>query len=280
MSSEWSAPVLGAGGLTVGYGDRTVIEGLDVEIPPRSFTVIIGPNACGKSTLLRTLARLLRPAAGAVTLDGTDLRTLPSKQVARTVGLLPQSSTAPEGITVTDLVRRGRFPHQGFLKQWSAEDEAAVRAALAATQTEELATRGVDQLSGGQRQRVWVALVLAQRTPILLLDEPTTFLDIAHQLELLNLFDRLHQEGRTLVAVLHDINQAARYATHLIAMRDGRIVASGPPEQVVTEACIEEIFGLQCRVVPDPETHTPMVIPLAHRRAALQPTTPTREGHS
>ena len=261
--SELDRPNLSARSLCVGYGQRRIITDLNTLIPPSSFTVILGPNGCGKSTLLRTFARLLRPQSGTVLLDGTDLFTIPSRSVARTIGLLPQTSTAPEGITVIDLVRRGRYPHRTLLKQWSPEDEAAVRQALIATRTLEFSQRRVDELSGGQRQRVWIALVLAQETPIVLLDEPTTYLDISHQIELLELCVALNQQGRTLVAVLHDINQAARYATHIIAMREGSILASGTTREVVTEARIEEVFGVRSRIIDDPETGTPLVVPLA-----------------
>lgn len=256
---------------SLGYRDAEVIRGLDVQIPPGSFTVIVGSNGCGKSTLLRGLARLLAPTSGQVLLDGGDIRSKPSRVVARDIALLPQSSVAPEGITVIDLVSRGRYPHQGFLRQWSHRDELAVRAALAATRTEAWATRRVDELSGGQRQRVWIAMVLAQDTPLVLLDEPATFLDIAHQIELLELCTRLHQDGRTLVAVLHDINQAARYATHLIAMRDGAIVAQGPPVEVITPERIESVFGVRTRVLSDPETGAPMIVPLARQAVTATP---------
>jgi iron complex transport system ATP-binding protein len=250
---------------TLAYDRRVIAEQLDVRIPDDSFTVIVGPNACGKSTLLRALARLLTPAAGRVLLDGRALSDYGPKEVARQVGLLPQSSTAPDGITVADLVARGRYPHQGFFRQWTSTDREAVDRAMAATEVTELAARPVDELSGGQRQRVWAAMALAQETPILLLDEPTTYLDIAHQIELLDLFARLHRDGSTLVAVLHDLNHAARYATHLIAMKDGRIVAEGPPGEIVTAELVEEVFGLACVVIPDPETGTPLVVP---RRSA------------
>jgi iron complex transport system ATP-binding protein len=255
---------LGGRDLTLGYDRRVIAQDLTVEIPDNSFTVIVGPNACGKSTLLRALARVLKPRAGRVLLDGQDIHKQPARAVARTLGLLPQSSIAPDGITVEDLVARGRYPHQGLLRQWSSEDERIVASAMAATGVADLAASAVDELSGGQRQRVWIAMALAQQTPLLLLDEPTTFLDIAHQLEVLDLCARLHaEEGRTLVAVLHDLNQAARYATHLIAMREGRVVASGDPASVVTAALVEEVFGLPCRVIDDPETGTPLVIPRA-----------------
>jgi iron complex transport system ATP-binding protein len=252
---------LAGAGLELAYVRRIVAEQLDLAIPDRSFTVIVGPNACGKTTLLRALARLLTPRRGGVYLDGSLITSRPSKEVARELGLLPQSSIAPDGITVADLVARGRFPHQRLLRQWSRDDERAVADALAATQVADLADRIVDELSGGQRQRVWLAMALAQQTPILLLDEPTTFLDIAHQVEVLDLCAQLHADGRTLVAVLHDLNQACRYATHLVAMRDGAIVAQGPPAEIVGEELVERVFGLPCRVVEDPEAGTPLVVP-------------------
>jgi iron complex transport system ATP-binding protein len=253
--------------LTLAYERRTIAEGLTVAVPDRSFTVVVGPNACGKSTLLRALARMLKPREGSVLLDGQDIAGLPAKQVARTLGLLAQSSVAPDGITVADLVARGRHPHQTFLRQWSVLDERVVAESMAATGVADLADRPVDELSGGQRQRVWIAMALAQQTPLLLLDEPTTYLDLAHQIEVLDLCAQLHEEqGRTLVAVLHDLNHAARYATHLIAMRDGRVVASGPPGRIVTAELVEEVFRLPCRVIDDPETGTPLVVPAARRR--------------
>jgi iron complex transport system ATP-binding protein len=250
--------------LTLAYDERTIAQDLGIEIPDGSFTVIIGPNACGKSTLLRALARMLKPKVGHVFLDGEQIQSLPSKEVARRLGLLPQTATAPDGITVADLVARGRFPHQKLLRQWSKDDEAAVDAAMAWTQVSELADRTVDELSGGQRQRVWIAMALAQETPILLLDEPTTYLDIAHQIEVLNLCAQLHEEqNRTMVAVLHDLNHATRYATHLVALKAGRVMAQGDPSEIVTAELIEEVFGLPCVVIPDPETGTPLVVPRA-----------------
>ena len=252
---------LHADDVTIGYDRRMISEGLDIRIPDGSFTVIVGPNACGKSTLLRSLARLLKPAGGAVTLDGRSIATMPAKALAREVGLLPQTSIAPDGIVVADLVSRGRYPHQKLIRQWSVDDERAVAEALAATNTTELSTRLVDELSGGQRQRVWVAMALAQETPIVLLDEPTTFLDIAHQIELLELFRRLNHDGRTLVAVLHDLNHAARYATHIIAMKDGAVVAEGPPREIVTAELVREVFGLACVVIDDPVAGSPLVVP-------------------
>jgi len=248
-------------GLELGYDKRVIVEQLDLAIPDGSFTVIVGPNACGKSTLLRALARLLKPRDGGVYLDGALITSRPSKEVARELGLLPQSPIAPDGITVADLVARGRFPHQRLLRQWSRDDERAVAGAMAATRVTDLADRIVDELSGGQRQRVWLAMALAQQTPILLLDEPTTFLDIAHQVEVLELCAQMHADGRTLVAVLHDLNQACRYATHLVAMRDGAIVAQGAPAEIVDAELVERVFGLACRVVEDPEAGTPLVVP-------------------
>ncbi|ABW15292.1 ABC transporter related [Parafrankia sp. EAN1pec] len=258
---------LRAENLTLAYEQRVVATGLGLQIPDNSFTVIVGPNACGKSTLLRALARMLRPRTGAVYLDGALIRSLPSKEVARRLGLLPQTSIAPSGIFVSDLVARGRYPHQRLLRQWSRDDEAAVREALAATGTDDLADRYVDELSGGQRQRVWLAMALAQQTPIMLLDEPTTFLDVAHQIEILDLCADLHEDSaRTLVAVLHDLNHACRYATHLVAMKGGRIVEQGVPNEIVTAELVEEVFGLPCSVVPDPETGTPLVVPASRAR--------------
>ncbi|MFJ4175871.1 ABC transporter ATP-binding protein [Microbacterium sp. NPDC089696] len=256
-----STPRLHAEDVTIGYDGRVVSEHLDVEIPPGSFTVVVGPNACGKSTLLRAFARLLKPRAGRVLLDGRAIAELPTKDVARRLGLLPQTSIAPDGIRVSDLVARGRHPHQTILRQWSHEDQTAVAAALDATGTTELAGRLVDELSGGQRQRVWVAMLLAQESPTMLLDEPTTFLDIAHQYDLLRLFHRLHREGRTVVAVLHDLNQAARFADHMVMMRDGRVVASGAPASIVTAERVHEVFGLDCTVIADPHSGTPLVVP-------------------
>lgn len=257
---------LHADDLSIGYDHTPVAEGLGVRIPDGSFTVIAGPNACGKSTLLKALARMLKPQRGAVYLDGAVISSYRSKEVARRLGLLPQSSIAPGGITVADLVARGRYPHQGLLRQWSADDETVVAGAMRLTGVDDLATRLVDELSGGQRQRVWLAMVLAQQTPILLLDEPTTFLDMAHQLEVLDLCADLHEHhGHTVVAVLHDLNHACRYATHLIAMRPGgQIAAEGPPAEVVTAELVADVFGLPCRVIDDPETGTPLIVP-AHR---------------
>ncbi|MFD4404676.1 ABC transporter ATP-binding protein [Nocardia sp. NPDC058499] len=249
--------------LRVGYGERTVLADLDVVVPDGSFTVIVGPNACGKSTLLRTLSRLLRPQHGAVLLDGRDVAGYSGKEFAREVGLLPQQSIAPDGITIIDLVARGRFPYQKLFRQWTEADQRAVDFALQVTRLTELSTRPVEALSGGQRQRVWIAMALAQQTPILLLDEPTTFLDLGHQIEVLDLCVDLNRRGTTLVAVLHDLNQAARYASHIIAMRDGEIVAVGPPRDIITAELVDRVFGVYAQVIDDPQTGTPLVVPLA-----------------
>ncbi|WP_280230163.1 ABC transporter ATP-binding protein [Nocardia cyriacigeorgica] len=257
--------------LRLGYRGRTISEDLSADIPDGSFTVIIGPNACGKSTLLRALARLLAPESGTVLLDGKAISGYPAKEVARRIGLLPQTSTAPDGIRVADLVARGRYPHQSLLRQWSQADAEAVATAMAATGVTELSARPVDELSGGQRQRVWIAMVLAQDTPVILLDEPTTYLDIAHQIQLLDLCRTLNREsGRTVVAVLHDLNHAFRYADHLIAMRDGQIRAAGPPGEIVTADLVRSVFDLGCRVIEDPETGAPLVIPLAENAVTVR----------
>jgi iron complex transport system ATP-binding protein len=250
--------------LTLGYDGDPVVRELSLRIPPGRITAMVGPNACGKSTLLRGMARLLKPRGGAVLLDGESIARLPTKRVAARLGLLPQAPLAPEGITVADLVGRGRFPHQTWLRQWSIEDEEAVERALAATATVELRDRQVDTLSGGQRQRAWIALALAQETAIMLLDEPTTYLDMAHQVEVLELLAELNaREGRTIVIVLHDLNQACRYADHLVALRDGNVHAEGPPSEVVDAGLVQDVFGLACRVIADPVTGTPLVLPLA-----------------
>jgi len=260
---------LSAESITLGYGDRTVVTDLAMDVEPGRITVIVGANACGKSTLLRSLARLLAPTSGRILLDGEDLHRLPTKAVARLLGLLPQSPTAPEGIVVGDLVARGRSPHQRMLTRWSREDDAAVADALDLTGTADLVDRAVDELSGGQRQRVWIAMALAQRTDLLLLDEPTTYLDIAHQIEVLDLLTDLNAvRGTTIVMVLHDLNLAARYADRLVAMRSGRLVADGDPVDVLTPDLVEEVFGMPSQVHPDPVTGRPMVVPIGRRHCA------------
>jgi iron complex transport system ATP-binding protein len=256
--------------LTLAYGERTVIEGLDLVVPGGRITAIVGANACGKSTLLRSMSRLLSPRAGRVLLDGKAVHRMPAKELARTLGLLPQSPIAPEGITVADLVGRGRHPHQGVFSRWSREDDAAVAAALEATQTTTLADRAVDELSGGQRQRVWIAMALAQQTDLLLLDEPTTFLDVAHQVEVLDLLTDLNRSrGTTIVMVLHDLNLAARYADHLVALAGGRIHAAGTPAEVLTEDGVRAVFGLDSRVIEDPTSGKPLMLPMGRHHVTL-----------
>jgi iron complex transport system ATP-binding protein len=276
------APQLVADGLTLAYrADRPVVRDLDLAVPPGRVTAILGANGSGKSTVLRAFARLLRPASGSVLLDGADLHRLPTRDVARRLGLLPQGPVTPDGITVVDLVRRGRMPHTSLLRQWSAADQAAVDAALRTTGLVELADEQVDSLSGGQRQRAWLALTVAQDTSLLLLDEPTTFLDVAHQLDVLELVRDLHATGKTVVMVLHDVNQAARYADHLVAMRAGQVVAAGPPADVLTPALLADVFGVRCRVLPDPDSATPLIVPVARLQppaADLRRTVPPRRG--
>ncbi|WP_158685271.1 iron-enterobactin ABC transporter ATP-binding protein [Cronobacter sakazakii] len=252
--------------LTLGYGDFRVADGLNVAIPDGKFTAIIGPNGCGKSTLLRTLSRLMKPLGGQVRLDGEAIQHFATKEVARRIGLLAQNASAPGDITVAELVARGRYPHQPLFTRWRDEDERAVQKAMAATGVTALADQSVDTLSGGQRQRAWIAMVLAQETSILLLDEPTTWLDISHQIDLLELLCTLNREqGYTLAAVLHDLNQACRYANHLIALRDGKIIAEGAPSEIVDAALIEAIYGLRCMIIEDPVAGTPLVVPLGQR---------------
>ena len=256
-------------GLVAGYADRTILHGLDLDVLPGRITAIVGANACGKSTLLRSMSRLLTPRAGQVLLDGKAIHRMPPRRVAQVMGLLPQSPIAPEGITVADLVSRGRHPHHGILSRWSPADDAAVAAALEATKTVDLAERAVDELSGGQRQRVWIAMALAQQTDLLLLDEPTTFLDISHQVEVLDLLTDLnHRRGTTVVMVLHDLNLAARYADHLVAMAGGRLHAQGTPEAVLTVDTVRAVFGLDSRIIPDPTSGRPMMLPIGRHRMA------------
>ncbi len=259
---------LRAEGLRLAYDDRVVVPDLSLLVPPGRISVIVGANACGKSTLLRALARLLTPRAGSVLLDGRSVHSLPTRSVARQLGILPQAPVAPEGLTVIDLVTRGRSPHQSWWRQWSAADEAAVRSALAATSLSELADRPVDELSGGQRQRAWIAMAIAQETPVLLLDEPTTFLDLAHQIDVLDLVvDLNRREDRTVVMVLHDLNQACRYADHVIAMKAGEIVTQGAPAEVITPATVEDVFDLRCQVTADPVSGTPLVVPIGRHHS-------------
>lgn len=252
--------------LTLAYEDTQIIADLNLAIPGGKLTVLVGPNGCGKSTLLRGLARLLKPRTGMVYLEGTAIHRLPTREVAKRLGILPQGPVAPEGLTVRDLVAQGRYPHQGWLQQWSQEDERMTQDALLTTGMLEFAQRSLDSLSGGQRQRAWIAMALAQNTKILLLDEPTTFLDLAHQIELLDLLHDLNRnQGRTIVMVLHDLNQACRYADHLIAIHQGQVYAQGEPEQVMTTELVKVVFGLEARIIADPITGTPLCIPMGRR---------------
>ena len=258
---------LAADDVTLAYGDHVVVRDLDLQLTEGSFTAIVGPNGCGKSTLLRALGRLMRPAGGQVLLDGQAIARTPTREVARLLGLLPQAPVAPGGLTVADLVSRGRHPHQSWLRQWSRDDEAVVAEALSWTDMAGLADRPVDELSGGQRQRAWISMALAQGTDLLLLDEPTTYLDLSHQIDVLELVGRLHAErGRTVVVVLHDLNLAARYAQLLVAMKDGELVATGTPDEVLTEQLLADVFDLEARILADPVTGTPMVVPVRRLR--------------
>lgn len=263
-----------ASGLSVGYGDSLILNALDLAIPSGRITAIVGANACGKSTLLRALSRLLLPKSGQVLLDGKSIHARPTRELARQLGLLPQSPVAPEGITVADLVGRGRHPHHGLFARWTLSDDEAVAEALNVTKTADLAERPIDELSGGQRQRVWIAMALAQKTDILLLDEPTTFLDISHQVEVLDLLIDLNRtRGTTIVMVLHDLNLAARYADHLVAMVDGTPHAEGMPETVLTEDMVRTVFGLESRIITDPTSGRPMMLPIGRHRMTVTAST-------
>ncbi len=256
--------------LSLGYGDSLIIDELNVTIPKGEITVFIGSNGCGKSTLLRSLARLMKPKGGSVLLEGKSIAKLPTKEVARELSILPQGPAAPEGLTVLQLVKQGRYPYQNWLKQWSEEDEEAVERALEATGTKELAERTVDSLSGGQRQRAWIAMTLAQETDIILLDEPTTYLDMTHQIEILDLLFELNEkEKRTIVMVLHDLNLACRYAHHLIAIKDKKIYAEGRPETIMNCNLVQEVFGMNCQVTSDPLFGTPLCIPHGRGRCIV-----------
>lgn len=271
-------PRLVADGLTLGYGDRTVVDKLDLSVHTGVITTVIGPNGCGKSTLLRALGRLLKPKSGTVALDGKSIGRMRTKDVARTLGMLPQSPVAPEGLTVGDLVARGRHPHQSWIRQWSSDDEGEVAQALSLTGVADLADRPVDQLSGGQRQRAWISMALAQGTDILLLDEPTTYLDLAHSIEVLDLVDRMHAElGRTVVMILHDLNLAVRYSDQLIVMREGSIVAAGPPQEIITAKLLFDVFGLEASVISDPVSDRPLIVPIGTRHVYGRVGGPTRD---
>jgi iron complex transport system ATP-binding protein len=256
--------------LTLGYDGLPVIHDLDLQIPAGKITALVGSNGCGKSTLLRSLARLMSPRGGAVYLDNAAIAKLPTKEVAKQLGILPQGPVAPEGLTVRELVAQGRYPHQSWFSQWSEADEAVVSEALSATAMTELAERPLEALSGGQRQRAWIAMALAQGTEILLLDEPTTYLDMAHQIDVLDLLYELNRnEGRTIVLVLHDLNQACRYADHIVALKNGRVFAAGEPAEVLTEDLVHCVFGMDCRIISDPVSGTPLCVPVGRNRCPV-----------
>jgi iron complex transport system ATP-binding protein len=259
--------------LTLGYDREDIIVDLSLELPQGKITALVGANGCGKSTLLRGVARLLRPRGGSILLDGQEIHQIPTRQLAARLGVLPQAPVAPEGLTVRELVAQGRYPHQRWYQQWSENDERAARHALEITDTVAIADRPVDSLSGGQRQRAWIAMALAQETEILLLDEPTTYLDLAHQVEVLDLLVDLNAEGRTIIMVLHDLNHACRYADHLLAMKDGAVIAQGDPSDVITAAMVEQVFGLKTQIIPDPVTGTPICIPVARHSRIVRKTT-------
>ncbi|WP_054711027.1 ABC transporter ATP-binding protein [Bacillus sp. JCM 19041] len=248
--------------IIAGYDRKTILDGISIVIPNNRINVIIGANACGKSTLLKTMGRLIKPESGAITLDGKAISQIPPKKLARVLGLLPQSPIVPEGISVADLVGRGRFPHQSLLTGWTKKDYEAVAEAMEMMKITELANRNIDELSGGQRQRVWIAMALTQQTDILFLDEPTTFLDITYQVEILDLLTDLNRKyGTTIVMVLHDINLSARYADYIFALREGKLIAEGAPSKVITSELVKEVFDLDCLVIDDPVSHTPLVVP-------------------
>ena len=258
---------LRASNLTLGYDDMMIIDELDLKIPTGEITVFVGANGCGKSTLLRSLARLLKPKSGQVLLGGNGVDTLSTKEVAKQLAILPQGPIAPEGLTVLQLVKQGRYPHQSWLKQWSREDEKVVNQVLEATKMKDLADRNVNSLSGGQRQRAWIAMSLAQKTDIILLDEPTTYLDLAHQIEILDLLFELNEaEGRTVVMVLHDLNLACRYAHNIVAIQDKKIYAQGRPENIVTSEMVRDVFKLECEIAVDSLFGTPLCIPYGKGR--------------
>jgi iron complex transport system ATP-binding protein len=260
---------LHADGLALAYDNNLIIDDLALVVPTGKITALVGPNGCGKSTLLRGLARLLSPKRGHVYLDGKAIHTMPTKELAKQIGILPQSPVAPEGLTVRELVAQGRYPHQSWFQQWSQHDEALTQEAMTITNISAFADRPLDTLSGGQRQRAWIAMALAQETEILLLDEPTTFLDIAYQLEVLDLLATLNGAGRTIIMVLHDLNQACRYAHHLVAMRDGEIRAAGDPATILTAAMVEQVFHIHAQIIADPVTDTPMCIPIRRTDPAV-----------
>ncbi|MCW4148850.1 ABC transporter ATP-binding protein [Halomonas sp. 18H] len=259
MTQVEPSPTLTTNALDLSYGPRRVIASLGVSLPSGRVTAIVGPNGCGKSTLLSGLARLHKPDNGTVLLSGKDIHRLPGRELARKLALLPQEAVAPEGLTVSELIRFGRQPHQGWLRQWSAEDQRVVEHALHAAGLEALAERPLEALSGGQRQRAWIAMTIAQQTPLLLLDEPTSALDLGHQIEVFELVRHLASQGRTVVMVLHDLASACRYADHLIALNDGQIVAQGAPAEVVTPELVRALYQVDCTLIIDPDTGSPLL---------------------
>ena len=267
-----SRPVLQSQKLSLGYGDKTIIKNIDLDIPEGKITTLIGANGCGKSTLLRSMARLLKPKSGCVLLDGKEVFTSSTKDIAKRLAILPQGPVAPEGMSVLQLVRQGRYPHQSWLKQWSEEDERCVVEALEATSMTEFSERTVDSLSGGQRQRAWIAMTLAQNTPVILLDEPTTYLDMSHQIDILDLLFELNRNsGRTVVMVLHDMNLASRYSDNIVAVKDGTVYATGEPETVMTTELVEQVFGLSSQIIPCPMFGTPTCVPVGKGRKVHTP---------
>ncbi len=263
-------PALLADQVTLGYDDHLVFRDLSLRIEPGSVTTLIGANGCGKSTLLKAFGRLLAPSSGRIELEGNPIRALSPRAVARRLAILPQKPLTPAATTVADLVMRGRHPHQTLLRPWSAADAAKVAEALASTSMTALADRDVGALSGGQLQRAWIALVLAQDAPVILLDEPTTFLDLSHQLDVLRLVRQINAErGSTIVMVLHDLSLAARFSDRLIVLHDGGVLADGAPWEVITPEVLATAFGLDALVIPDPASGRPLVVP-------LDPIEPTR----
>lgn len=258
--SHSNTATLAADRITLAHRRFTVAENLSLTLPSARVTAIVGPNGCGKSTLLNGLARIHAPAAGAVLLDGKDIHRLPSKDVARKLALLPQENTAPEGLTVGDLVRFGRQPHQGWMKQWSQEDQQAFDRAVQAADVKGLVNRALDTLSGGQRQRAWIAMAVAQQTPLLLLDEPTSALDLGHQIEVFELIRILREQGKTIAMVVHDLASACRYADHMVAMKDGKIIEEGSPAEIVSPELVQELYGVSCELLHDPATGSPLLV--------------------
>lgn len=265
ISPSTTAP-LETRALSMAYGERSIIEGLNLRLPAGQVTAIVGPNGCGKSTLLAGLARLQKPSGGAVLLDGKAIGSLPTREVARRLALLPQDASAPEGLTVAELIRFGRQPHQGLFQQWSENDQRIIESALRAADLVELAERPLESMSGGQRQRAWIAMAIAQDTPLLLLDEPTSALDLGHQIEVFELIRQLAEAGKTIVMVVHDLSSACRYADHLVAMKDGRLLAEGAPSQVVTAGLVEALYGVRCTLMSDPLSSTPVIVGASRAR--------------